>query len=180
MPERHDATRLAAPVSERDRARGPRYAPIELVEYGDYECPGCRAAHLLVHPLLDTMGRKLCFAYRHFPLAEPHPNALLAAQAAEAAWRQGRFWEMHDRLFERQDELGAEAILSWAEEFDLNLEELASAIQNGSTLPKIREDRLTGARSGVDRTPAFFVNGERYHGPLRYEPLVEALEHAAS
>lgn len=110
-PEDERTPRLAEPLTPRDHALGPQWAPIELVQYGDYQCPRCRDAHATIRALRLALGPDLRFAFRHFPLTDRHPESLLAAQAAEAAALQGRFWAMHDRLFERQEEIGAESLL---------------------------------------------------------------------
>ncbi len=162
---------LTPPVGPSDHARGPADAPVTLVEYGDYECPHCGAAHPVVQLAMRQLGRQLRFVYRHFPLAEIHPNAEPAAEAAEAAAAQGRFWEMHDALFEHQDALQAGEIVAVAMALDLDASRLAQELLTHTYLDAVREDFLGGVRSGVNGTPTFFINGERYDGDWR-DPAV--------
>jgi protein-disulfide isomerase len=146
------------------------------VEYGDYQCPYCGAAYPVVKRLQKTLGKKLRFVFRNFPLTQAHPYALIAAEAAEAAALQGKFWEMHDLLYERQASLDPEIIPSWAERIGLNLEQLGNDIRQGVPEKHIREDRQSGIRSGVNGTPTFFINAARYDGSPDYASLLEALE----
>jgi protein-disulfide isomerase len=170
------SAQLTQPVSERDHAEGSADAPLTLVEYGDYECPYCGAAYPLVKLVQETLGKKLRFVFRNFPLTEAHPYALLAAEAAEAAALQGKFWEMHDLMFERQDSLAPDIIPEWAAKIGLDLEKWGRDIQDGGVAARIKEDRRGGVRSGVNGTPTFFINGKRFDGPLDYETLLAALE----
>jgi protein-disulfide isomerase len=170
------APRLSVPLNERDHTVGPDNAPLVLVEYGDYECPHCRRAHSVVKALRKALGRKLRFAYRNFPLSGIHPSALMAAEAAESAAVQGKFWKMHDMLFENQDLLGPDAIVAWAKALRLDMRAFREAIEDGTALAKVREDRASGIRSGVNGTPTFFVNGFRYNGVPEYGELAEYLQ----
>jgi protein-disulfide isomerase len=122
------------------------------------------------------LGNRLCFAYRHFPLTNAHPHAEHAAEAAEAAGAQGRFWEMHDTLFENQDALEDEDLFGYAEELGLDAERLIMEVQASAHASRIREDFRSGVRSGVNGTPTFFINGERYDGATGLEQLLAALE----
>ncbi len=167
---------LTQPVSPRDHAEGPAGAPVILVEYGDYQCPYCGAAYPVVKRLQKTLGKKLRFVFRNFPLTEAHPYALIAAEAAEAAALQGKFWEMHDLLFERQTFLDPDNIPLWAERIGLNLEQLGNDIGQGVPGKRIKEDRQSGIRSGVNGTPTFFINGTRYDGTPDYDSLLTAME----
>jgi len=167
---------LKPPVSERDHAQGPADAPITLVEYGDYQCPFCGAAYPVVKRLQKAFGRKLRFVFRNFPLTEAHPFAMVAAEAAEAAALQAKFWEMHDLLYENQAQLQPEALMGWARELGLDLEKFGAAIQKGDVSKRIKEDRRSGISSGVNGTPCFFISGERYDGPWSYDLLRAALE----
>ena len=171
----HIAT-LTQPVSPRDHAEGPAGAPVILVEYGDYQCPYCGAAYPVVKRLQKTLGKKLGFVFRNFPLSEAHPYALIAAEAAEAAALQGKFWEMHDLLFEQQAFLDPDNIPLWAERIGLNLEQFWNDIRQGVPGKRIGEDRQSGIRSGVNGTPTFFINGTRYDGTPDYDSLLTALE----
>ena len=155
-------------------------APVTLVKYGDYECPYCGEAHPLLKKLQERVGEQVRFVFRHFPLDTVHPRARRAAQAAEAAASQGRFWEMHDLLFERQDELGEEDLMRYAAEVELDLVRFEEDLTNENHAWRIEEDRLGGDHAGVRGTPAFFVNGVRYTGPLDLDGLLAAVEKAAS
>jgi protein-disulfide isomerase len=170
------APRLSVPLNERDHTLGPVDAPLVLVEYGDFECPHCRRAHFMAKALRKAMGKKLRFAFRNFPLTALHPSAQIAAEGAESAARQGKFWEMHDMLFENQDMLGPDAIVVWAQSLNLDMKAFRAAIEDGTALAKIREDRASGIRSGVNGTPTFFVNGYRYNGLPEYGELAAFLQ----
>jgi diadenylate cyclase len=167
------------PVGTRDHARGSRDAPVTLVKYGDYECPYCGEANPLLKELQERVGEQVRFVFRHFPLDTVHPRARRAAQAAEAAASQGRFWEMHDLLYERQDELGEEDLMRYAAELGLDLRRFEEDLTNDHHAWRIEEDRLGGGRAGVRGTPAFFVNGVRYTGPMDFDGLLAAVEEAA-
>ncbi len=171
-----ESVALTQPVSGRDHSEGPVDAPLTLVEYGDYQCPYCGAAYPVVKRLQKTMGKKLRFVFRNFPLTELHPYALVAAEAAEAASLQGKFWEMHDLLFEQQAMLKPEVISLWAERVGLNVEQFGSDIKQGVVEKRIREDRQSGIRSGVNGTPTFYINGIRYDGQSDYSSMLTALE----
>ncbi len=173
-----DRPMLTVPVSERDHVRGPSTAPLTMLEYGDYECPYCGAAHPIVKQVERLLEGDLRFAYRHFPLSEIHPHAYQAAEAAEAAGAQGRFWEMHDLLFEHQDRLGTQDLLGYAEALGLDLARFAHALESHAHAPRLREDFLSGVRSGVNGTPTFFINGVRHNGGYDLPSLVEALREA--
>ena len=162
-------------VSERDHVQGPERARLTLLEYADYECPYCGEAHRVVKRLQKGFGGDLRLVFRNFPLADIHPNAMLAAQAAEAAYLQGKFWEMHDLILEKQDLLEPGIIPIWAEQVGLDLEKFRTDIRRGAATGRIKEDLKSGMDSGVDGTPAFFINGERYLGVPDYETLREAL-----
>ena len=119
--------RLRVPVSNADHSQGPKNAPLVLVEYGDYECPHCGRAYPIVKQVQQTLGNELLFVFRNFPLAEIHPHAMNAARAAEAAGRQGRFWEMHDLLFENQDRLDDQSLQAYASSLELDLDKFVEA-----------------------------------------------------
>jgi protein-disulfide isomerase len=171
-------SRLTQPVSAHDHAEGPPDAALTLVEYGDYQCPYCGAAYPVVKRVQKTLGNKLRFVFRNFPLTQAHPYALIAAQAAEAAALQGKFWEMHDLLFEEQQLLKPEIISSWAKRIGLNVEQFGDDIKEGFVEKRIQEDRRSGIRSGVNGTPTFFINGMRYDGSNDYNSLLAALQSA--
>ena len=171
---------LTPPVSARDHAAGPDDAPVTLVEYGDYECPYCGMAYPIVKRAQQELGSRLRFIFRNFPLAESHPHARLAAQAAEAAGAQGKFWEMHDMLFEHQDALEAEDLLSYAKSLGLDTAQFARDLEAGTYAKRVRDDFRNGVGSGVNGTPTFFVNGNRYDGSWANEnAFIGALQDAA-
>ncbi|MDQ3792901.1 MAG: thioredoxin domain-containing protein [Actinomycetota bacterium] len=171
--------RLDPPVGDGDHALGPATAAVTLVEYGDYECPYCGRVHPVVKELRERLGDRLRFVFRHFPLDSVHPHARRAAEAAEAAASQGRFWEMHDLLYENQDDLGDEALRRYANRLGLDPARFEEDLEERAHAPRVREDRFGGERSGVEGTPTFFVNGVRYGGPRDLEALLEAVEDAA-
>jgi diadenylate cyclase len=167
------------PVGTRDHVRGPEDALVTLVKYGDYECPYCGQLHPVLEELRETAGERVRFVFRHFPLDSVHPRARRAALAAEAAASQGRFWEMHDLLYENQDELGEEDLTRYAAELGLDLRRFEEDLANDHHAWRIEEDRLGGERAGVGGTPALFVNGVRYAGPMDLDGLLAAVEDAA-
>ncbi len=171
---------LTPPVSERDHAAGPEDAPVTLVEYGDYECPYCGMAYPIVKRAQQDLGNRLRFVFRNFPLAESHPHARLAAEAAEAAGAQGKFWEMHDMLYEHQDALEAEDLMGYAKSLGLDVPKFAHDLEAGTYTKRVRDDFRNGVRSGVNGTPTFFVNGSRYEGSWANEKtFVQTLREAA-
>lgn len=170
--------RLAVPVGSTDHMDGRLDAAVTLVEYGDYECPHCGAAHPLVNQIREVLADQLRFVFRHFPLSQIHPHAFLAAEAAEAAGVQGMFWEMHDVLFENQHALTDQALLGYATALDLDLGRFASDITSGKFADKVRGDFLGGAKSGVNGTPTFFINGVRHDGPWDGNSLLDAIDRA--
>jgi protein-disulfide isomerase len=169
------ATRLTLPVGPRDHILGPSTAPVTLVEYGDFECSHCGHAHSVVKTLLKHLGRQLRFAYRHFPLATAHPRAEPAAEAAEAAGAQGKFWPMHDTLFEHQEALEDEDLLLYGTDLGLDVPNFVSDLINGVYAPKVREDFMSGVRSGVNGTPSFFINGVRHDDSYDFDVLLAAI-----
>jgi protein-disulfide isomerase len=172
------STRLSLPVGERDHIGGSAEAPVTLLEYGDYECPHCRAAYPAVEAVRKAMGPQLQFVYRHFPLTNVHPHAQRAAEAAEAAGAQGRFWPMHDLLYADRHALDDRGLLLRAEEAGLDTVRFARDLSLGTFLPKVREDFMSGVRSGVNGTPTLFVNGVRHPGGYDAESLTAAVEDA--
>jgi protein-disulfide isomerase len=170
---------LAVPISGRDHLRGSPTASITLVEYGDYECPYCGAAHPIVNEVQRVLGDDLLFAFRHFPLTQIHPHAMQAAEAAEAAGAQNRFWEMDDLIFEHQDRLEMPDLLRYAEALGLDLDCFAAELESHVHAPRVREDFMSGVRSGVNGTPTFFINGVRYNGGYDLPDLLAALQAAA-
>jgi protein-disulfide isomerase len=168
---------LKLAVNAADHHLGNINAAITLVEYGDFQCPYCRRAHPLVKRLLNERGDKLNFVFRNFPLRKIHPLAHISAVTAEAAGRQGKFWEMHDLIFENQHKLSENYLLSLVDDVGLDLAEFAEDSKSEKILGKIERDFESGIRSGVNGTPTFFLNGS----PVltydeTYESLLDAIE----
>ncbi|HEY8256165.1 MAG TPA: thioredoxin domain-containing protein [Gemmatimonadales bacterium] len=153
---------LDVPVSSQDHILGPASAAVTLVEYGDFECPNCLAAYPIIRGLLETYNDRLRFVFRHFPIVLSHDHAQKAAEAAEAAGAQGKFWEMHDLLFEHQDALDPESLLAYARTLGLDVERFGRELSEGTYADRVYEDRAGGEVSGVSWTPTFFLNGDRY------------------
>jgi protein-disulfide isomerase len=166
---------LMLPVSARDHIEGRDDAPLTLVEYGDYQCPCCGEAHSVIKRLQRTLGKKLRLVFRNFPLTQAHPYAMMAAETAEAAALQGKFWEMHNFIFENQESLEPETLPSWANELGLDMKQFAAALRQGDIDRRIEEDRASGIESGVTGTPSFFINGKQYEGEDGYESMHAAL-----
>lgn len=169
-------TQLILPVNDNDHIAGSDNAVIELVEYGDYECPYCGMAYPLVKVIQEKLGDDVRFIFRNFPLKKIHPHAFSASVATEAAARQGKFWEMHDLVFEHQKNLDAETLFSLAESIGLDLGQFKEDIQQQELADKVEKDFSSGLRSGVNRTPTFFINGEKFEGDWRDGGLLEYLE----
>jgi protein-disulfide isomerase len=167
---------LKAPVTPRDHILGPANAPVTLVEYGDYECPHCGAAHPIVKLVLEHFGKNIRFIFRHFPLSQVHPSAQAAAESAEFAGAHGRFWEMHDGIYENQDRLGLPLLFALAGTLGLSEASLREALVNGTYAEKVKSDFLGGVRSGVNGTPSFFINGRRHDGSYAFGDLAAAVE----
>jgi len=175
------AAELTLPVAEdRDHIQGPADAPVTLVEYGDYECPYCGAAYPIVKQVQSQMGQRLRFVFRNFPITTSHPHAEQAAEAAEAADAQGRFWEMHDHLYEHQRHLENDDLVGYAGALGLDVERFADELARHVHAARVREDFMSGVRSGVNGTPTFYVNGLRYDDSYEFEPLSAAVERAAA
>ncbi len=172
------APKLVLPVGKRDHFRGPATAPATLLEYGDYECPYCGGAYPIVEEIRRRLGNNLRFVFRNFPLAEMHPHAEHAAEAAEAAGDQGKFWEMHDTLYENQRALDDRHLAEYAAALGIPRPQILTAIEEHSYLPRIREDFMSGVRSGVNGTPTFFINGVRHDGSYDLETLLAAIAEA--
>lgn len=168
--------RLAVPVGERDHVLGPVGAPLTLVVFGDYECRYCGQAYHVQNALERRMSRRLRSVYRHLPLSVVHSRAELAAEAAEAAGAQGKFWQMHALLFENQAELSATQLLRHATRLGLDLQRFSQELEDGVHAARVREDFMIGIRSGVNATPTFYVNGVRHDGPSDFGTLYSALE----
>jgi protein-disulfide isomerase len=175
MSEGLEGSRLTVDVGPRDHVRGPAAAPLTLVEYGDYECPYCGAAYPIVKEIERILADELRSVFRNFPLSEIHPHALQAAEAAESAAAQGRFWEMHDRLYENQKRLRTKDLLTHAQALGLDVERIETELDQHAYEARVRDDFLSGVRSGVNGTPTFFINGVRHNGSYDLETLLTAL-----
>jgi NhaA family Na+:H+ antiporter len=171
-----DSPKLKEPVSDRDHAQGPDDAPVTLLEYGDYECPYCRQVVPVIRELRERFGDRLRYVFRHFPITTAHPHAHLAAAAAAAAAAQGKFWDMHDRLFEHTGPLDRQQLVRFAEELDLDRERFERELDEHVHADRVREDFLSGVRSGANGTPTFFLNGVRYDGPWDLDSLIAEIE----
>jgi protein-disulfide isomerase len=169
---------LAVPVNNRDHVMGPVNAPVTLVEYGDYQCPFCGMAHPIVQDLLRRRMGMLRFVYRHFPLANIHPHAETAAEAAEAADVRHRFWEVHNWLFGNQDQLEPVSLIAGLVELGLDGGALSREMSAHKYLDKVRFDFIGGVRSGVNGTPTFYLNGVRHDGGYSLPELESAVDRA--
>jgi Na+/H+ antiporter NhaA/protein-disulfide isomerase len=166
---------LAVPVDpERDHVRGPAKAPVTMVEYADFECPYCGQAEPVIRELLADYG-DLRYVFRHLPLSDVHPHALLAAEGAEAAAMQGKFWDMHDQLLEHQGALTVRDLIRYAGELGLDAERFARDLRNQAGQARIAADMDSADLSGVSGTPTFFINGKRHHGAYDIGTLSDAV-----
>ena len=171
---------LTLPVTEdRDHIQGAADAAVTLVEYGDYECPYCGAAYPIVKEIQEAMGDRLRFVFRNFPITTAHPHAEQAAEAAEAADAQGRFWPMHDHLYENQQRLEREDLVAYADRLGLDIERFERELEEHVHDARVREDFMSGVRSGVNGTPTFYINGVRHDDSYEFDTLLGALQRAA-
>ena len=170
--------KLTLPVGERDHIQGPATAPITLVEYGDYQCPYCGQAYPIVKELQEQLGDRLRFVFRNFPLSTMHPYAEHAAEAAEAAGAHGKFWEMHDALYENQEALDDDDLIQYASTLGLDASRFTNELAKHTHAARVREDFMSGARSGVNGTPTFFINGVRHDDSFDPATLLKAMEMA--
>ncbi len=177
-PEATEMLHLTVPVSERDHRQGSLTAAVTLVEYGDYECPYCALAYPVVKEIQRQLGPNLCFVFRHFPVPQLHPHAWHAAEAAEAAAVQGKFWHMHQMLFEHQDALDDEHLLHYAAALGLDTERFKWELQNHVFAQRVDEDAESGRHSRVSGTPTFFINGLRHDDTYMLAVLLPAVRSA--
>jgi len=166
---------LSVAVNKSDHAQGPEDAPVTLVEYGDYQCPYCADVHSMIQSIAKKMGSQLRFVFRHMPLIEMHPYAQYAAEGAEAAGAQGKFWEMHDAIYRQQSELGSSLMNKLAHMLKLDIQRFEADLDARRYRPRVKRDFMGGMRSGVAATPTFFVNGKRYDGALDGPSLLAAV-----
>jgi len=167
---------LTKKITPQDQLQGNPEAAIELVEYGDYQCPHCGMAYPIIKQLQEAMGDKMKFVFRNFPLTNSHPDAMNAAVAAEAAGVQGKFWEMHDMIFEHQNRLLEDDLYAYAQQLGLNVEQFKNDMLSEKVITKVEDDFESGMRSGVNGTPSFFVNGEKFSNSWQYEPFLKHLK----
>jgi protein-disulfide isomerase len=167
---------LTPPLDQADHLRGDLGRPLELVMFGDFQCPFCLGAQSVLRRVHDRLGDRLVFAFRHLPIPERHPLAPLAAEASEGAAAQGRFWEYHDALFAAQPKLSRETMLAVAADLGLDADRITAELDAGAHRPRVERDLASAAASGATGTPSFFVNGARHFGAYDASSLVEALE----
>jgi protein-disulfide isomerase len=163
-------------VTSADHAQGPAEAPITLVEYGDYQCPYCGQAYNIVKNLQKKLGDKVRFIFRNYPLQDLHPYALHAAIAAETANIEGKFWEMHDIIFENQRRLDDASLTAYAKEIGLDKNKFQNDFGSKPTVDKVNADVESGNKAGVDGTPSFFVNGKFFEGNWTNSEFLQYLE----
>ncbi|WP_316832210.1 DsbA family protein [Pedobacter aquatilis] len=169
---------LKPEVSATDHFEGNASAPIEIVEYGDYECPHCGNAYPVIKEIQQVFGNQIKFVFRNFPLQEAHQFAFSAALAAEAAALQGKFWEMHDAIYENQSRIGNELFDELAKTIGLDLEKFKADVEADETQQKVESDFESGIRSGVNGTPSFYINGTKFDGGVMdlFQMLKESAE----
>jgi protein-disulfide isomerase len=173
------SSKLILPVSERDHIRGPASAPVTLVEYGDYECPYCGLANPIVDEIRRELGDGLRFVFRNFPLSEIHRHAEHAAEIAEAAGMHNKFWEMHDMLYAHQQALDDQHLEEYVARLGVPTSEVKLALAQHAYSDRLREDFMSGVRSGVNGTPTFFINGLRHDGSYERRELLAAIAKAS-
>ena|SRR5215472_5339550 len=169
---------LTPPVESFDHMRGARHAPVMVVEYGDFECPNCKQAAPAVKLLLERFEERVCYVWRHFPLTEVHPHALMAAQAAEAAAAQKKFWQMHDVLFENQTHQNAQHLRGYAERLGIDMARYTAEMDDEIYRQRVREHMESARQSGARSTPTFFVNGRIRDVSFGLRALFDAVEEA--
>lgn len=175
-------SKLTIPVAAQDHSQGEADAQCTLVEYGDYQCPYCGQAYPIVKRLQQHFGKDLRFVFRNFPLSEEHPNAEHAAETAEFAASEGKFWEMHDLLYENQQRLDDDSLVALASKTQVSGDKLREALGTGTYQARVQSDFEGGVRSGVNGTPTFYIDGQRHDGAFDYDTLHTALHeriHAA-
>lgn len=174
---------LSSPVTESDRSAGAKDAKVALVEYADFQCPACAAYYPILKQLKTEFGDKILVAYRYFPLYQIHKNANVSAHAAEAAGRQGKFWEMHNLLFDNQNSWAEtnnakETFIKYADSLKLNMEQFKKDIDDGEVDARVTKDYQSGTASGVNSTPTFFLNGAKIQNPKNYDEFKSTINNA--
>jgi protein-disulfide isomerase len=168
--------RLSPPLEEIDHVRGERGAPLELVMFGDFQCPFCLGAQSILRRVRERLGERLLFGFRHLPIPERHPLAPMAAEASEAAAAQGRFWDYHDALFAVQPKLSRETMLEVGRDLSLDADRIAAELDSGAHRERVARDLGSAGASGATGTPTFFINGRRFFGAYDASSLIEGLE----
>ncbi|MDR0833413.1 MAG: DsbA family protein [Candidatus Symbiothrix sp.] len=163
-------------VSAADHVQGSANAPVTLVEYGDYQCPYCGQAYPIVKRVQQELGDKLRFVFRNYPLPDLHPHALHAALASEAAGQQGKFWEMHDLLFEQQRQLDDASLLRYAQEIGLDVKKFEADFATKTVQEKVKADIASGDAVEIDSVPTFFINGTFFDGNYTGTGLLNAIQ----
>lgn len=171
-----DSPHLTVPVGPQDHVQGPADAPVTLLEYGDYECPYCGQAYPIVKELQRRVGSRLRFVFRNFPLGNMHPHATLAAAAAEVVAAQGKFWPMHDTLYEHQSALTEPDLARYASGLGVDPRTFATELRRPVYSDRVQADFMSGVRSGVNGTPTFYINGVRHNGSYELDELLRAVE----
>ncbi|MCE5198041.1 MAG: DsbA family protein [Armatimonadota bacterium] len=179
MNQEAATSRLVRAVDERDHVQGPSTALVTLVEYGDYECPYTKQAQSVIKGVQRRSGDWLRFVYRQFPKAYKHKHAEAAAEAAEAAGAQGMFWEVHDYLFDHQDKLDDASLMEYAEFLGLDSDQFERDLTSHAYAECVQDDINSGKSSGVEETPAFFINDRKYEGPTEIDAMLQAIQEAA-
>jgi protein-disulfide isomerase len=162
-------------INNDDNVQGKDTAPVTVIEYGDFECAYCGEAYPTIKEVKKIMADQICFVFRNFPLMEVHPHAQQAAYAAEAAAKQGKFWEMHDLLYENQNSLEDDDLLNYAKKLKLDTKQFKADMSSEKVFKKVKDDFMSGVRSGVNGTPTIFINGERHDGERDVKSLVQAI-----
>jgi protein-disulfide isomerase len=162
-------------ITAADHVLGPGDAPVTVLEYGDYECPFCRGAARDLHRMLDLYPGSIRFVFRNFPIPQLHPHAEQAAEAAEAAAAQGRFWEMYELLLRPSSSLDQDSLLGYARDLGLDLDRFGQEVTGAAHAAKIEQDVREGVRNGVNATPKFYVDGRRIDGKFPLEGLEDAI-----
>lgn len=178
MSQKRDSERLTLPVGERDHIQGSMDAPVVLVEYANYQCTSCGQASVIVKEIQRQLGEQLCFVFRNFPLTQMHAHAQYAAEAAEVAAAQGKFWEMHDTLFAHQQALDDGNLVEYAVGLDLDISRFLRDMSAHVYANRVQEDFNSGVYSGVKGTPTFFINNVRHKNPWDRETLLAAIAKA--
>jgi protein-disulfide isomerase len=178
MPFSYPPDRLVRPVSSQDHCQGNPNAAITVVQYGDYQCPGCRIADEVMRSIQQQLGQQMRFVFRHFPQSQIHPDAYHAAEAAEAAGAQGKFWEMHHHLFAHQTHLADSHLVEYAIALFLDVNQFLAEMANDCHMARVDADIESGILSGVIQTPTFFINGVKYRDDQSLDGLLKAVVYA--